>query len=246
MEKHTVARLFGAPPGYVGYEEGGQLTEAVRRKPYSVILFDEIEKAHPDVFNALLQILDDGRLTDGQGRTIDFRNAVVIMTSNVGSPAIQEGLLAQAEGNGGGDEEPTIPDVVRAEVMETLRAQFRPEFLNRIDEIVLFHPLTRAQLRKIVDIQLARLDELLSDKDLSLEVTGAAKDRLAEEGYDPAYGARPLKRAIQRLLLDELAMKLLQGEFHPGDRIVADAQGDRIVFYPKVEGATHHQPLAEA
>ncbi len=244
MEKHTVARLFGAPPGYVGYEEGGQLTEAVRRKPYSVVLFDEIEKAHADVFNALLQILDDGRLTDGQGRVVDFRNAVIIMTSNVGSQAIQEGLIAATEGNG--SDEPEIPDAVRMEVMDTLRAQFRPEFLNRIDEIVLFHPLTRAQLRKIVDIQLRRFDKLLADKNLSLEVTEAAKDVIAREGYDPAYGARPLKRAMQRLLLDELAMKLLRGEFHPGDTIVADARGEGLAFYPKVAGATHHQPMAEA
>ena len=245
MEKHTVARLFGAPPGYVGYEEGGQLTEAVRRKPYSVVLFDEIEKAHPDVFNALLQILDDGRLTDGQGRVIDFRNAVIIMTSNVGSTAIQEGLIARTEGDGEGGE-PTIPETVRNEVMDALRSQFRPEFLNRIDEIVLFHPLTRNQLRRIVDIQLKRIDKLLADKNLTLEVREAAKDVIAREGYDPAYGARPLKRAMQRLLLDELAMKLLQGEFHPGDTIVADAKGDGLVFYPKVAGATHHQPMAEA
>jgi len=245
MEKHTVARLFGAPPGYVGYEEGGQLTEAVRRKPYSVVLFDEIEKAHPDVFNALLQILDDGRLTDGQGRVIDFRNTVIIMTSNVGSTAIQEGLLARTEGDGA-DGEPTIPEPVRNEVMEALRAQFRPEFLNRIDEIVLFHPLTRNQLRRIVDIQLKRIDKLLADKNLTLEVKEAAKDVIAREGYDPAYGARPLKRALQRLLLDELAMRLLQGEFHPGDAIVVDAKGDGLVFYPKVPGATHHQPMAHA
>jgi len=245
MEKHTVARLFGAPPGYVGYEEGGQLTEAVRRKPYSVVLFDEIEKAHPDVFNALLQILDDGRLTDGQGRVVDFRNAVIIMTSNVGSQIIQEELL-NVSGNGSGTSEPEIPTTVRDQVMDVLRGQFRPEFLNRIDEIVLFHPLTRAQLRRIVDIQLKRFDKLLAEKNLALEVTDAAKDVIAREGYDPAYGARPLKRAMQRLLLDELAMKLLRGEFHPGDTIVADARGDSLVFYPRVPGATHHQPLAEA
>ncbi len=244
MEKHTVARLFGAPPGYVGYEEGGQLTEAVRRKPYSVVLFDEIEKAHPDVFNALLQILDDGRLTDGQGRVVDFRNAVIIMTSNVGSQIIQEELLSTDDG--AGNAEPEIPTTVRNAVMDTLRAQFRPEFLNRIDEIVLFHPLTRNQLRRIVDIQLKRFDKLLADKNLSLEVTEAAKDVIAREGYDPAYGARPLKRAMQRLLLDELAMKLLRGEFHPGDTIVADARGDGLTFYPRVPGATHHQPMAEA
>ena len=242
MEKHTVARLFGAPPGYVGYEEGGQLTEAVRRKPYSVVLFDEIEKAHPDVFNALLQILDDGRLTDGQGRVVDFRNTVIIMTSNLGSQVLQEGLL----GRGDEAEEIGIPETTRNRVMDAVRAHFRPEFLNRIDEVVLFHPLTRKQLRQIVDIQLRRFDELLAEKNLTLEVRDAAKDLIAREGYDPAYGARPLKRALQRLLLDELAMKLLRGEFQPGDTIVVDAQGDRLTFYPKVEGATHHQPMAEA
>jgi len=242
MEKHTVARLFGAPPGYVGYEEGGQLTEAVRRKPYSVVLFDEVEKAHPDVFNALLQVLDDGRLTDGQGRTIDFRNAVIIMTSNLGSQLIQEGLLTTG---GDGAEEAIIPRPVRDAVMTELRATFRPEFLNRVDEVVLFHPLTRAQLRTIVDLQLERFERLLEGKNLSLEVTSAAKDLIAREGYDPAYGARPLKRAMQRLLLDELAMKLLQGEFHPGDTIIVDAFGDTLGFQRKGEPRPT-QPVAHA
>ncbi|AKU91946.1 ATP-dependent chaperone ClpB [Vulgatibacter incomptus] len=238
MEKHTVARLFGAPPGYVGYEEGGQLTEAVRRKPYSVVLFDEVEKAHPDVFNALLQVLDDGRLTDGQGRTIDFRNAVIIMTSNIGSPVIQEGLSGE-EG------EAKIPAGVRDAVMAELRATFRPEFLNRLDETVIFHPLTRAQLRQIVDIQLQRFSKLLEGKNLSIEVSGPAKDLIARSGYDPAYGARPLKRAMQRLLLDDLAMRLLQGEFHPGDTIEVDAKGDELVFHAKGQPRPT-QPTAHA
>ena len=233
MEKHSVARLFGAPPGYVGYEEGGQLTEAVRRKPYSVVLFDEIEKAHPDVFNALLQVLDDGRLTDGQGRVVDFRNTVIIMTSNIGSQLIQESLLArEADGDEGGTQ---IPERVREGVMAELRAHFRPEFLNRLDEIVLFHPLTRSQLRKIVDIQLARFEKLLAEKNLHVEVSEAAKDLIAEAGYDPAYGARPLKRAIQRMLLDELAMKLLRGEFEPGDTIEVDAEGEALRFRRKAK-----------
>jgi len=234
MEKHSVARLIGAPPGYVGYEEGGQLTEAVRRKPYSVVLFDEIEKAHPDVFNALLQVLDDGRLTDGQGRLVDFRNTVIIMTSNIGSHLIQESLLGR-EADGEAEGPTQIPERVREGVMAELRANFRPEFLNRLDEIVLFHPLTRPQLRKIVDIQLARFEKLLADKNLRIEVSEAAKDLIAEVGYDPAYGARPLKRAIQRLLLDELAMKLLRGEFKPGDTIEVDADGDALSFRRKAE-----------
>jgi ATP-dependent Clp protease ATP-binding subunit ClpB len=185
MEKHAVARLIGAPPGYVGYEEGGQLTEAVRRRPYAVILFDEIEKAHPDVFNILLQILDDGRLTDSQGRTVDFRNAVVIMTSNVGSQRI----LEQA----GEDWE-----VIEAEVTQALREQFRPEFLNRVDDIIVFHPLGEEHIERIIDLQLARLRKLLADRKLTLELTDDARRTIATEGYDPAFGARPLKRAIQR------------------------------------------------
>jgi ATP-dependent Clp protease ATP-binding subunit ClpB len=211
MEKHTVARLIGAPPGYVGYEEGGQLTEAVRRRPYSVVLFDEVEKAHPDVFNALLQILDDGRLTDGKGRVVNFKNAVIIMTSNIASPIIQE--LTQR----GIDQ-----DTVRERVMEELRDSFRPEFLNRIDETIVFRPLSREQIGQIVEIQLGRLRQLLSDRKIALELTPAAREKLGEEGYDPIYGARPLKRVIQQRLQNTLALKLLEGEFREGDTIVVD------------------------
>jgi ATP-dependent Clp protease ATP-binding subunit ClpB len=211
MEKHTVARLIGAPPGYVGYDEGGQLTEAVRRRPYSVVLFDEIEKAHPDVFNVLLQILDDGRLTDGHGRVVNFKNTVIIMTSNIASPTIQE--LTQRGAS---------QDEIRAAVMEELRGQFRPEFLNRIDEVIVFRPLTRAQLGQIVEIQLGRLRQLLAERKITLELTPEARDRLAEEGYDPVYGARPLKRLIQQKIQNPLALALLQGEFRDGDTIVME------------------------
>ncbi|MBC7262404.1 MAG: ATP-dependent chaperone ClpB, partial [Chloroflexi bacterium] len=209
QERHTVARLIGAPPGYVGDEEGGQLTEAVRRRPYSVVLFVEIEKAHPEVFNALLQVLDDGRLTDGHGRTVNFKNTVIIMTSNVGSHWIKE--------LGGRDEAE-----MRRRVLEALSQQFRPEFLNRIDEIIIFHSLGMEQLIQIVDIQIQRLQALLNDRKVKLELTPAAKQRLAEEGYDPVYGARPLKRVIQRRIQDPLALKLLQGEFKEGDEIIVD------------------------
>jgi ATP-dependent Clp protease ATP-binding subunit ClpB len=215
MEKHTVARLVGAPPGYVGYEEGGQLTEAVRRRPYSVVLFDEIEKAHADVFNVLLQILDDGRLTDGQGRTVDFRNTVVIMTSNLGAHIFRE--YEQ-------------PEKVRPLVMQELRNTLRPEFLNRIDEIVIFRPLGRDELGRIVDIQLGHLKRRLADKRITLEVTEAAKALLAREGYDPTFGARPLKRTIQRLVQDPLALKLLEHEFSEGDTVTVDAEGDQMKF----------------
>ncbi|HNS01682.1 MAG TPA: ATP-dependent chaperone ClpB [Anaerolineae bacterium] len=217
QERHTVSRLVGAPPGYVGYEEGGQLTEAVRRKPYSVVLFDEIEKAHPEVFNTLLQVLDDGRLTDGHGRTVDFKNTVVIMTSNVGS----EAWTVQRESE----------DAIRRHVLEALRATFRPEFLNRIDEIVVFHPLSREHLGKIVEIQLARLRALLAGRKIRLELSDAARGLLAERGYDPVYGARPLKRAIQQLVQDPLALALLRGDFGEGDSIVADVRDDQIVFH---------------
>jgi ATP-dependent Clp protease ATP-binding subunit ClpB len=216
MEKHTVARLIGAPPGYVGYEEGGQLTEAVRRRPYSVVLFDEIEKAHSDVFNVLLQILEDGRLTDGQGRTIDFKNTIIVMTSNLGSQLIRE--LS-------GDEER-----MRQAVMETLQQLFRPEFLNRVDDVIIFHPLTRQDLRRIVEIQLRDLRRRLGERKLALEVTNSAEDYLAEQGYDPVYGARPLKRTIQRLLQDPLAMRMLEGEFHEGDTIHVDHAGGKLVL----------------
>jgi ATP-dependent Clp protease ATP-binding subunit ClpB len=220
MEKHTVARLIGAPPGYVGYDEGGQLTEAVRRRPYAVILFDEIEKAHADVFNVLLQVLDDGRLTDGQGRTVDFRNAVVVMTSNLGSHLFIEGEPA---------------DKVRGRIMQTLREALRPEFLNRIDDIVIFQPLGREEIASIVEIQLERLRKRLADKRITLELTPPAVELLAHEGYDPAYGARPLKRTIQRMIQDPLALALLNGEFSEGDTVLAGAQSGKIVFTRRVE-----------
>jgi ATP-dependent Clp protease ATP-binding subunit ClpB len=223
MEKHTVSRLIGAPPGYVGYEEGGQLSEAVRRRPYSVVLFDEIEKAHHDVFNVLLQVLDDGRLTDGQGRTVDFKNAIIIMTSNIGSPIIQEYYNT---GKLGAKEHAEMEKLVRSE----LRAHFRPEFLNRVDDIIIFHSLDEKQLTHIVDIQLQRLDKRLAQQQLTLDVDRAAKQLIAKEGYDPQFGARPLKRAIQDRLLDPLATKLLLGEFKPGDRIKVFAHDGELEF----------------
>jgi ATP-dependent Clp protease ATP-binding subunit ClpB len=212
MEKHSVSRLIGAPPGYVGYEEGGQLTEQVRRHPYSVILFDEIEKAHPDVFNVLLQILEDGRLTDGKGRTVDFRNSVLVMTSNVGSTAIFE--LANRD-----------PERARREAMDALRDAFRPEFINRIDEIVIFNPLGKEQLERIVDLLLRGVEQLLAERKIALELTPSAKELLVREGYDPAYGARPLRRTIQRLVQDPLALQILDGKVLPGDRIRVDRDG---------------------
>jgi len=215
MEKHAVARLIGAPPGYVGYEEGGQLTEPVRRRPYAVLLFDEVEKAHPDVWNVLLQVLDDGRLTDGQGRTVDFKNVVIILTSNVGSHHI----MAL-------DDEASM----RKAVMEDLRDAFRPEFLNRLDETIIFHRLDRAQLRSIVDVQLNNFEKRLADRDLRLEITDAAKDFLANVGYDPTYGARPLKRAIQRYLENGLAEDILAGRFTAGDSIRVEAGDGKLVF----------------
>ncbi len=218
MEKHSVARLIGAPPGYVGYEEGGYLTEAVRRRPYSVILLDEIEKAHPDVFNILLQVLDDGRLTDGHGRTVDFRNTVIVMTSNIGSQVIQE--LA-------GDEN---YDAMKNAVMEIVAQHFRPEFLNRIDDAVVFHPLSREHIRAIVDIQLGYLHDRLAGRDMKIVLSDAARDRLAEAGYDPVYGARPLKRAIQQQVENPLAQEILQGRFQPGDTIEVGVTEDHLAF----------------
>jgi ATP-dependent Clp protease ATP-binding subunit ClpB len=218
MEKHSVARLIGAPPGYVGYEEGGALTEAVRRRPYQVILFDEIEKAHPDVFNVLLQVLDDGRLTDGQGRTVDFRNTLIIMTSNLGS----EYLVNQPEGEDS--------DAVREQVMAVVRAHFRPEFLNRVDEIILFHRLKREQMGKIVDIQMGRLSKLLADRKIKLELDASAKDWLGQKGYDPAYGARPLKRVIQKYVQDPLAEMVLSGKIHDGETVAITAGKDGLMF----------------
>ncbi|MDD1651174.1 MAG: ATP-dependent chaperone ClpB [Methylococcaceae bacterium] len=218
MEKHSVARLIGAPPGYVGYEEGGYLTEAVRRRPYSVILLDEIEKAHPDVFNILLQVLDDGRLTDGHGRTVDFRNAVIIMTSNLGSDRIQE--LAGEENYA----------LMKESVMAVVRLHFRPEFINRIDEVVVFHPLQREQIRSICRIQIGYLEQRLAERDITLQVTDAALDRLGEAGFDPVYGARPLKRAIQQELENPLAQDILAGRIGPDDTVTADVEGGRMVF----------------
>jgi ATP-dependent Clp protease ATP-binding subunit ClpB len=220
MEKHAVARLIGAPPGYVGFEEGGQLTEAVRRRPYSVILFDEIEKAHPDVFNILLQILDDGRLTDSQGRTVDFRNTVIIMTSNVGSQMILErGTADWAE--------------VEQRVLGALRQHFRPEFLNRVDDIIVFRPLSMAQLEEIVELQLTRLRQLLAERKITLELSPEAKHTLTSEGYDPTFGARPLKRAIQRLIQNPLSLALLNGQFQDGDHIVATEGPDGEIVFTK-------------
>jgi ATP-dependent Clp protease ATP-binding subunit ClpB len=227
MEKHSVARLIGAPPGYVGYEEGGHLTEAVRRKPYSVILLDEVEKAHPDVFNVLLQVLDDGRLTDGQGRTVDFRNTVIVMTSNLGSQRIQE--LAGAANY----------ERMKAEVMEIVGQHFRPEFINRIDDVVVFHPLEAEHIRKIVDIQLEYLRRRLREREIGLVLDSAARDRLAQAGFDPVYGARPLKRAIQQQLENPLAQRILRGDFGPGETIRVTADGDVIAFTkgPKEQAA---------
>ncbi|SFX75995.1 ATP-dependent chaperone ClpB [Marinospirillum alkaliphilum] len=218
MEKHSVARLIGAPPGYVGYEEGGYLTEAVRRRPYSVLLLDEVEKAHPDVFNILLQVLEDGRLTDGQGRTVNFRNTVIVMTSNLGSDLIQR--MA-------GDDQ---YDAMKAAVMEVVGTHFRPEVVNRIDEVVVFHPLLKDQIRGIADIQLARLRERLADRELRLELSDDFMNRLVEQGYDPVYGARPLKRALQRMLENPLAQEILGGRFEPGQLILVDAEEDHTVF----------------
>jgi ATP-dependent Clp protease ATP-binding subunit ClpB len=217
MEKHTVARLIGAPPGYIGFEEGGQLTEAVRRRPYAVLLLDEIEKAHPDVFNVLLQILDDGRLTDGQGRTVSFKNVVIIMTSNVGSTFITE--LADQ------------PDLLRKRVMDALRGQFRPEFLNRVDEIVIFKNLVAEQIKEIVEKETQILAKRLAERKINLELTENAKSFIAKEGWDPVYGARPIKRTIQRLILDPLAQKMLSGEFKEGDTVVVDVENGRVVFW---------------
>ena len=239
MEKHSVARLIGAPPGYVGYEEGGYLTEAVRRRPYSVLLLDEIEKAHPDVFNILLQVLDDGRLTDGQGRTVDFRNTVVVMTSNLGSDRIQD--LAEDksfdtvsfDGDGGLSDSTNNENryaAMKDAVMEVVGQHFRPEFINRVDEAVVFHPLAKDQIRGITDIQTAQLSKRLAEKDMALDLTDEVMDKLAEAGYDPVYGARPLKRAIQQEIENPLAQEILAGKFVPGDTIEAKMDGDKIVF----------------
>jgi ATP-dependent Clp protease ATP-binding subunit ClpB len=219
MEKHAVARLIGAPPGYIGHDEGGQLTEAVRRRPYSVVLFDEIEKAHQEVFNVFLQILDDGRLTDSKGRTVDFRNTVILMTSNIGSHLIADAARAGAGAH-------RVEELVRSEMMK----HFRPEFLNRIDDVVVYHPLGKDLLRRIVDIQLAAIRERLAERKISLDVSDAAKDLLAERGYDPVFGARPLKRTVQELLMNELARRILAGEVSEGSTVTVDASGDSLTF----------------
>ena len=218
MEKHSVSRLIGAPPGYVGYDEGGALTEAVRRRPYQVVLFDEIEKAHPDVFNVLLQVLDDGRLTDGQGHTVDFRNTLIVMTSNLGA----EYLVNQPEGQD--------TDAVKNQVMEVVRASFRPEFLNRVDEIILFHRLKREQMGRIVDIQMTRLQKLLEDRKITIALDTKAREWLAEKGYEPAYGARPLKRVIQKSVQDPLAELILSGKIKDGDRVSISAGKQGLAF----------------
>ncbi|MCS6814868.1 MAG: AAA family ATPase, partial [Cyanobacteria bacterium] len=219
MEKHAVARMIGAPPGYVGYEEGGQLTEAIRRRPYAVVLFDEIEKAHADVFNIMLQILDDGRVTDSQGRTVDFKNTIIIMTSNIGSQYILDVA---------GD--PDRYEDMRGRVLEAMRSHFRPEFLNRIDETIIFHPLMKSELRQIVQLQVKRLEERLADRKIALAISDAALDFLAEVGYDPVYGARPLKRAIQRELETPIAKAILRGEFTDGSTIHVVVKNERLAL----------------
>jgi len=221
MEKHAVSRLIGAPPGYVGYEEGGYLTEAVRRRPYSVILLDEVDKAHPDVFNILLQVLDDGRLTDGQGRTVDFRNTVIVMTSNLGSQMIQEMS---------GDDSPEAYTKMKAAVMGVVQAHFRPEFINRLDDIVVFHPLDRPQIKQIAKIQLRHLENRLAERGIRLELTDQALEWLADVGFDPVYGARPLKRAIQHEIENPLARDILAGRFNSGDTVKVDVQNGKLVF----------------
>jgi ATP-dependent Clp protease ATP-binding subunit ClpC len=222
MEKHTVSRLFGSPPGYVGYEEGGQLTEKVRRRPFSVVLFDEIEKAHPDIFNSLLQILEDGRLTDAQGRMVDFKNTVVIMTTNLGTKDISKGVSVgfarQGESRGSYDR-------MKSKVQEELKGHFRPEFLNRVDDIIVFHQLEREEIFRIVDLMIAKVDDRLKDRDMAIELRPAAKDLLSQRGYDPVLGARPLRRTIQREIEDSLSEKILFGELRAGQIVVVDADG---------------------
>jgi ATP-dependent Clp protease ATP-binding subunit ClpB len=229
MEKHAISRLIGAPPGYVGYEEGGQLTEAVRRKPYSVLLFDEIEKAHADVFNVLLQLLDDGRLTDSQGHTVDFRNTVVIMTSNIGSPLLIEGL--------GADEQ--LTQVAREGVMAELRRHFRPEFLNRVDDMVLFKPLTLQEIKEVVALMVGELRARLAVRHIELEISAAAREHIARQGFDPVYGARPLRRYLQRELETRIGRALIGGEIEDGAQIFVDIEGDLLV----VRHDEHHQAV---
>jgi ATP-dependent Clp protease ATP-binding subunit ClpB len=219
MESHAVSRLIGAPPGYVGYDQGGQLTESIRRRPYSVVLFDEVEKAHPEVFNVLLQVLDDGRLTDGQGRTVDFSNTIIVMTSNLGSQYIQDWNGSDAAG-------------LESQVLGVVRQHFRPEFLNRIDDIIVFHRLSKDELSHIVELQIGQLLQQVGEQDIAVEVTEPAKQLLAQEGFDPAYGARPLKRVIQRRVLDPLAMQIIDGKIKPGDAVRVTAEDKEIVLTP--------------
>jgi len=230
MEQHSVAKIIGSPPGYIGYEEGGQLTEKVRRRPYSLILFDEIEKAHHDVFNILLQIMDDGRLTDAKGRMVNFKNAVIVMTSNVGSDVIHK-----MQGIGFRDGEKRGEVILREEemkeqVMQSLREKFKPEFLNRVDEIIIFHPLGMEQIKKIIDLQMDLVRKRLAEKNIKLEITAAAREYLAREGFDPVFGARPLKRAIQNMILDELALRIVEGKVKERSRVKIDVKGDKIVI----------------
>ena len=223
MEKHTVSRLFGSPPGYVGYEEGGQLTEKVRRRPFSVVLFDEIEKAHPDIFNSLLQILEDGRLTDAQGKTVDFKNTVIIMTTNLGTRDISKGVSV---GFAKADESRSSYERMKGRVQEELKQHFRPEFLNRVDDIIVFHQLARDEIFRIVDLMVAKVDERLKDRDMGLELRPGAKALLSERGYDPVLGARPLRRTIQREIEDPLSEKILFGELRPGQIVIVDSEGE--------------------
>ena len=223
MEKHSVSRLVGAPPGYVGYDEGGQLTEAVRRKPYSVILFDEIEKAHPDVFNILLQLLDDGRLTDNQGRTVDFKNTIVIMTSNIGSSMLIDGIR----------EDGTVDEAVKEAVENEMKRHFRPEFLNRIDATVVFSPLTEEQIIKIIDLSMKDIEKRLAEREITIELTEKAKEFIAEESYDATYGARPVKRYLQKSVETELAGEIIRGSIVDGDKVVIDTDGEKLVFTTK-------------
>jgi ATP-dependent Clp protease ATP-binding subunit ClpC len=224
MEKHTVSRLIGAPPGYVGYEEGGQLTEAVRRRPYRVILFDEVEKAHPDVFNILLQLLEDGRLTDGHGRTVDFKNTVVIMTSNLGSEEYHRG------GIGFSSKEGSVEQKIRTAIENALKRTFRPELLNRIDDVIIFHPLSEEHLKSVVDLLLHEVEGRLVERNINIDVSEETKAWLVQKGYDPVYGARPLRRAIQRYVENPMSSKILQGEFKEGDTVAVSLQEDNLTF----------------
>jgi ATP-dependent Clp protease ATP-binding subunit ClpC len=247
MEKHTVSRLVGSPPGYVGYEEGGQLTERVRRKPFSVVLFDEIEKAHPDVFNTLLQVLEDGRLTDAQGRTVDFKNTVIIMTTNLGTRDIAKGLNL---GFSGGDTETSNYDRMKNKVADELKQHFRPEFLNRVDDVIVFHQLSEDNIIEIVDLMIARVDQQMKNRDMAIELTHDAKRMLAKKGYDPVLGARPLRRTIQRDIEDILSEKILYGELQAGQIVVVDTEttddGEQFTFRGEIKPIAPDAPPVEA